>query len=137
MAENNSDMNRRGFLKTGAGTACLAGLGGLTWLAGSKKSKAHTVWQLDPHVCVSCGNCENHCVLEVSAVKCIHAFAMCGYCNLCTGSLRPDPVTLDSGAENEVCPTGALVHRRQDDADAGACDTCAACSNGPEPDADD
>jgi len=136
MAENNHDMNRRDFLKTGAGTACLAGLGGLTWLARGKKSKSHTVWQLDPHVCVSCGNCENHCVLEISAVKCVHAFAMCGYCNLCTGFLRPDPVTLDSGAENEPCPTGAIKRTFIEDPyyeytiDESLCIGCGKCVKG-------
>ncbi len=136
MAENNSNMNRRAFLKTSAGGACLAGLGGLVLLGSSKKSKAHTVWQLDPHVCVACGNCEKNCVLEVSAVKCVHAFAMCGYCNLCTGSLRPDLVTLDSGAENEICPTGAIKRSFIEDPyyeytiDESLCIGCGKCVKG-------
>ncbi len=136
MAENKRDMNRRQFLKTGAGGACLAGLGGLVLLASAKKSKSHTVWQLDPHVCVSCGNCETHCVLELSAVKCVHAFAMCGYCNLCTGFLRPDPITLDSGSENEPCPTGAIKRTFIEDPyyeytiDEDLCIGCAKCVKG-------
>ncbi len=75
-------------------------------------------------------------VLEVSAVKCVHAFAMCGYCNLCTGSLRPDPVTLDSGAENELCPTGAIKRSFIEDPyyeytiDESLCIGCAKCVKG-------
>ncbi|MHC4761400.1 MAG: hypothetical protein ACYS9H_08680 [Planctomycetota bacterium] len=34
---------------------------------------------------MGCGNCATHCVLNESAVKCVHAYAMCGYCDLCTG----------------------------------------------------
>jgi electron transport complex protein RnfB len=33
---------------------------------------------------------------------------MCGYCDLCTGYLEPEPTALDTGAENELCPNGAL-----------------------------
>ena len=108
MGEKNGDINRREFIKTGVGGACLAGLGGLAWLGSGSKAKPQTVWQIDPQVCVSCGNCANYCVLEVSAVKCVHAFAICGYCNLCSGFLAPEPPALDSGAENELCPTGAI-----------------------------
>ena len=33
---------------------------------------------------------------------------MCGYCELCTGYFEPDPNGLNSGAENQLCPTGAI-----------------------------
>ena len=60
------------------------------WLgvvAGRSTAKG-TVWQIDPQKCVRCGNCATHCVLEQSAVKCVHAYAICGYCQLCTGFFR-------------------------------------------------
>jgi NAD-dependent dihydropyrimidine dehydrogenase PreA subunit len=38
-----------------------------------------TVWQLDPNKCVACGNCANYCVLQPSAVKCVHAYASKGF----------------------------------------------------------
>jgi electron transport complex protein RnfB len=62
-------------------------------------------------MCIQCGNCATQCVLEPSAVKCVHAFALCGNCDLCTGFLSPDFVEMDSGAENELCPTGAIRRR--------------------------
>ncbi len=136
MAENDNRPNRREFLKTGLGGACLVGLGGLAWLRSVGKSKSHTVWQLDPHVCISCGNCAAHCVLEESAVKCVHAFAMCGYCNLCTGFLVPSPASLDTGAENELCPTGAIKRTFTEDPyyeytiDESLCIGCGKCVKG-------
>jgi electron transport complex protein RnfB len=33
---------------------------------------------------------------------------MCGYCELCTGYFEPAPISLTSGAENQLCPTGAI-----------------------------
>ena len=47
-------------------------------------------------------------------MKCIHSYGMCGYCKLCTGYFEPEPINLDEGAENQLCPTGAIkreVHR--------------------------
>ena len=70
-----------------------------------------TVWQIDPFQCTQCGRCATDCVLEQSAVKCVHAFEMCGYCNLCTGYFEPQPNKLNTGAENQLCPTGALERR--------------------------
>lgn len=73
-----------------------------------KSSAGQTVWQLDPYKCISCGQCATNCVLEDSAVKCVHAYALCGYCELCTGFFAPDPPALNEGAENQLCPTGAI-----------------------------
>ena len=67
-----------------------------------------TVWQIDPQKCVRCGNCATHCILEQSAVKCVHAYALCGYCQLCTGYFQPEPNDLNTGAENCLCPTAAI-----------------------------
>ena len=67
-----------------------------------------TGWQLDPAKCIQCGGCATNCVLSQSAVKCVHRFAMCGYCKLCFGFFQPGAATLTSAAENQMCPTGAI-----------------------------
>ena len=42
-----------------------------------------------------CDRCATHCVLVHSAVKCVHGYALCGYCNLCTGYFEPEPNALN------------------------------------------
>ena len=76
---------RRTFLRNGARIFGITGLAGLGGVLASRTKAEDWDWQLDPDKCVRCGNCATNCVLEQSAVKCVHAFAMCGYCNLCTG----------------------------------------------------
>jgi len=67
------------------------------------------VWQVDPAKCTQCGRCATMCVLEPSAVKCVHAFTMCGYCKRCFGFFQPSDVSvLDESGEKQLCPTGAL-----------------------------
>ena len=56
MSENKNNINRRHFLKDGVWATCLAGLAGLTGFLLSKLKKNNTVWQIDPYVCVACGN---------------------------------------------------------------------------------
>ena len=109
MSDKQNPVSRRKFFRDGFRTAGLAAVAaaGAGWAA--KSHKEHTVWQIDPYKCVACGLCATHCVLNESAVKCVHAYAMCGYCDLCTGYLSPDPKKLDTGAENELCPTGAII----------------------------
>ena len=69
------------------------------------------VWQLDPEKCVQCGQCANNCVLGLSAVKCVHSYAICGYCRLCFGFFIQGARDLDEGAENQTCPNAALARR--------------------------
>ena len=69
------------------------------------------MWQLDPDKCTACGNCATYCVLDVSAVKCVNCFDMCGYCDICTGYFETNYSALDTAAENQLCPTGAIVRR--------------------------
>lgn len=66
------------------------------------------VWQIDPSKCVQCGRCATSCVLQLSAVKCVHRAEMCGYCRLCFGFFQPGATVLNSAAENQLCPTGAI-----------------------------
>lgn len=108
LEEDKGKITRRDFIKNSIRGACLLGIGGSMGLLLSRSSASDTVWQLDPHKCIQCGRCADHCVLEESAVKCVHDFAMCGYCKLCTGYFEPQPNDLNTGAENQICPTGAI-----------------------------
>ena len=108
MTQNSEHISRRNFIRNTAWGSCLVGLGGLVGALFGKSSKKNMVWQIDPNKCIACGNCATYCVLEESAVKCVHSYAMCGYCNICTGFLNPKSIAVDTGAENELCPTGAI-----------------------------
>jgi electron transport complex protein RnfB len=113
MANHREKIDRRKFVGDGlrvAGAIGLAGLGG--FLAGRRGQPGEYVWQIDPAKCIACGNCATRCVLDQSAVKCVHNFPMCGYCDLCTGYFPPNPYGLDTGAENQLCPTGAIVREK-------------------------
>jgi electron transport complex protein RnfB len=129
-------IRRRQFLVEGARAAALMGLGGLVGLAVGRSARAGTVWQIDPDKCVWCGNCATHCVLVQSAVKCTQAYAMCGYCQLCTGYFEPNPNDLNTGAENCLCPTGAIKRTFVEDPyyeyaiDEQLCTGCARCVEG-------
>jgi len=109
--ENKKDVTRREVLRGSVRSACLFGIGAIGGLLARRAKAVDTVWQIDPYKCISCGNCATHCVQKPSAVKCVHAFAMCGYCDLCTGYFEPETVSLDTGAENQLCPTGAINRR--------------------------
>ncbi len=97
------NIGRRDFLR---GTAAAAAAGA-AWMAARPSTEA-TVWQIDPAKCLQCGLCATNCVQNPSAVKCVHSFQICGYCDLCSGYLQPGAKRRGSGAENELCPTGAL-----------------------------
>ena len=103
--------NRREFIqKSMRITLALAaaGLGGLT-LFNAKRDK--WVWQIDPFKCTQCGRCATECVLATSAVKCVHAYALCGYCDLCGGFFKGGVKDLNTGAENQLCPTAAIQRK--------------------------
>jgi len=129
-------VTRRRFLRDGARAAGLVGMGGLLGLVTGRSSAKDTVWQIDPQKCVRCGNCAIHCVLEQSAVKCVHSYALCGYCQLCTGYFEPEPNDLNTGAENCLCPTSAIKRTYIEDPyyeytiDERLCIGCAKCVEG-------
>lgn len=106
-----SAISRRDFVRTGLRGACLVGFGGVSGLLAPRAARGASVWQVDPIKCTECGLCATDCVLNPSAVKCVHAFSMCGYCRLCTGFFDPDPNALTTGAENQLCPTGAIQRK--------------------------
>jgi len=141
MAEEADKLTRRDLLRRGLRVAGLAGAGGaagaLAATAG-RRGRQSWVWQLDPDKCIQCGNCATYCVLSPSAVKCVHAFAMCGYCELCTGYFEPNAPELTTGAENQLCPTGAIRRRFIQDPyyeytiDESLCIGCGKCVKGCE-----
>lgn len=109
MADEATLLARREFLRRGlAGAAGLCAAAAATGAMRGAVSRAATVWQIDPTLCVQCGQCMTRCVLAPSAVKCVHTFAMCGYCKLCFGFFQPGAAALNTAAENQMCPTGAI-----------------------------
>lgn len=111
MAEKENDMTRRQFVRDGLRGGALLSLGGLCGFAWGRPQTTETVWQLDPYKCVQCGKCTTHCVLNPSAVKCVHSYEICGYCDICYGFLAPKYNQVAAGAENELCPTSAIVRK--------------------------
>lgn len=108
MTERERPTTRREFIRHGVHSGLLLGAGAIAGLLVDRSRAEDIVWQLDPDLCIQCGRCATDCVLEQSAVKCVHAFDICGYCNLCTAFFEPQPNALNTGAENQLCPTGAI-----------------------------
>ena len=124
--------SRRAFLRGAAGAAVAA----VGLAAGRRNTAQRTRWQIDPLKCTKCGQCATACVLTPSAVKCVHAYAMCGYCKLCFGYFQADAPALTEAAENQLCPMGALKRTYVEDpyfeytVDEELCIGCAACVKG-------
>lgn len=120
------------------------GLRGLGFLAAgslltplvTRRAQASTLWQIDPYKCTYCGKCATDCVLNPSAVKCVQAYQLCGYCRLCTGYFDAEPNAVNEGAENQLCPFGAIRRKHVEDQyfeysiDASLCTGCAKCVEG-------
>lgn len=133
---SSAPVNRRRFLRDAARSASLTSVGAMLGFLASRLQAQTTVWQIDPTRCLRCGRCATSCVLKQSAVKCVHSFGICGYCELCTGYFVPEPNGLNTGAENQVCPTAALKRRFIEDPyheytiDENLCIGCAKCVEG-------
>lgn len=103
---------RRVMLRDGlrlAGVFGILGTGG--YLVARQSSTDRYVWQIDPYLCTLCGRCATTCVLDESAVRCVHSYVMCGFCNRCMGFFDQKAAEFNSAAENQVCPTGAITRR--------------------------
>ena len=130
--KGSGELNRRQWLRDASRLAALGGIGSLAgWLlyknsalGGACPDSAATdcgtcgqaascrlprVWQIDPNRCIACGRCQVNCVLDQSAVKAVNCFALCGYCDICTGYFPTTDYVRNTGAENQLCPTGAIV----------------------------
>ncbi len=138
MADEPNKQTRHELLRTGLRGAALLGLGGAAGAAAAlgRARAGNTVWQIDPYTCIACGKCAVNCVLEISAVKCVHAYPLCGYCELCTAYFEPQPNALNTGAENQLCPTGAIRRKFVEDpyyeyqVDEPKCVACGKCVKG-------
>ena len=101
-----------------------------------KTSVTGYVWQIDPFKCTTCGQCKTNCVLTPSASKSAHAYPVCGYCDLCGGFLRQGVKNISTGAESQLCPTGAIKRKFVEEPyfeytiDEDLCDGCAKCVKG-------
>ena len=104
----NKAVRRRDFIQSSARFGVVLGMGGLGGLLADRSRAREYVWQIDPFECMQCGRCADECVLTPSAVKCVHAFDLCGYCDLCGGYFKPGVMDLNTGAENQLCPTSAI-----------------------------
>jgi electron transport complex protein RnfB len=134
--------NRRKFMQMAARGLILGGIAVVTGklLLPARQpfttKTAPMVWQLDPAKCIQCGRCATACVKTPSAVKCTHAYSMCGYCNLCSGYFKPGTKTLDTGGEKQLCPTSAIKRTFVEDPfyeytiDEALCIGCAKCVKG-------
>jgi electron transport complex protein RnfB len=132
----NRSTTRREFLFSSLRITAGVALGGVGIFLAKNASTEELVWQLDPAKCVQCGQCATHCVLTPSAVKCVHVFDMCGYCNLCGGYFRPGTSQLTTAAENQLCPTAAIQRKFVEDPfyeytiDEDLCIGCGKCVAG-------
>jgi len=111
MSDQGDKIDRREFVTDGLRVMGAIGLTGVVgYLAGRQARSEDLVWQIDPDKCMACSNCQTYCVLDVSAVKAVQCYALCGYCDICTGYFVKDFYRrLDTGAENQLCPSGAIT----------------------------
>lgn len=132
----NKYTSRRDFVRKAGKIAVIAPLAIIPAALIKKVSVSGYVWQIDPFKCTQCGQCKTNCVLTPSASKCVHAFQMCGYCDLCGGYLRQGVKTISTGAENQLCPTGAINRKFVEEPyfeytiNEDLCDGCAKCVKG-------
>lgn len=131
--KNDKSKSRREFLRDalrGASLVAIGGVMGFGWYRGRGSIYA---WQIDPYRCSACGKCETECVLEESAAKCVHSYDICGYCRICFGFFETQPHAINEGAENQICPTGAIIRKFVEDPyyeytiDEKMCIGCAKC----------
>ncbi len=129
-------IERRRFLRSGMQMALAVSLGGVAGISLLKSTSGKMVWQIDPFKCVQCGRCATECIMTPSAVKCVHAYALCGYCDLCGGYLKPDANARTTAAENQLCPTAAIKRKYIEEPyfeyeiDEELCIGCAKCVAG-------
>ena len=66
----------------------------------------------------------------------MHSYDICGYCKICFGFFEPQPHAINEGAENQMCPLGAIKRKFVEDPyyeytiDESLCIGCAKCVKG-------
>jgi len=134
--EKNKYQSRRDFVRRAGKIAIAIPLISIPTLLIKKTTVSGYVWQIDPFKCTQCGQCKTNCVLTPSAAKCVHAYQMCGYCDLCGGYLRQGVKTISTGAENQLCPVAAIERKFVEEPyfqytiNEDLCDGCAKCVKG-------
>lgn len=129
-------LERRRFIRNSMQMALAVSLGGIAGVSFLKSTSQELVWQIDPFKCVQCGRCADECVMTPSSVKCVHAYDLCGYCDLCGGYLKPDANARSTAAENQLCPTAAIKRQYIEDPyfeyiiEEDLCIGCAKCVAG-------
>lgn len=132
----NKYQSRRDFVRTAGKVIVAAPLIIIPAALLRKTTPSGHVWQIDPLKCTQCGQCKTNCVMTPSSSKCVHAYQMCGYCDLCGGYLRQGVKTISTGAENQLCPTGAITRKFVEEPyfeytiDETLCDGCSKCVKG-------
>jgi len=135
-SKNSSRISRRDFLNSGIRFSIVLGLGAVGGHLLTRSQARQMVWQLDSSKCIQCGRCATNCIKTPSAVKCVHVYSMCGYCDLCGGYFRPETKELTTAAENQLCPTSAIKRKFveepyfQYEIDDALCIGCGKCVKG-------
>jgi len=133
---NNKSQSRRVFIRNAGKIVLTLPLAALPIILVKKSYTKGYVWQIDPYKCTQCDNCKTSCILTPSASKCTNAFPMCGYCDMCPGFLRQGSKTINTAAENQLCPTGAINRRFVEEPyfeytiNEKLCNGCAKCVKG-------
>lgn len=104
----NKEISRREFINKSIRYSAAIAVVGVGAILLKETLEGELVWQLDINKCIQCGRCATSCVMTPSAVKCIHVYDMCGYCDLCGGFFKPGTKDLTTAAENMLCPTNAI-----------------------------
>lgn len=134
--EQQKGLTRREILAGAARAGTAAATGGVLVSLARGAHSSPTVWQIDPDKCIQCNKCATECVLTPSAVKSVHAYAICGYCKLCFGLLRDKRTGNTLTAENNRCPVDAIKRRFVEDPyyemyiDEQLCIGCGICVKG-------
>ena len=134
--EKNKYQSRREFVRRAGKLIVAAPLIIIPVALAKKTNTSGYVWQIDPFKCTTCGNCKTNCVMTPSASKCVHAYQMCGYCDLCGGYQRQGVKNISTAAENQLCPVGAIDRKFVEEPyfqytiNEDLCDGCAKCVKG-------
>ncbi|MBM3498117.1 MAG: ferredoxin [Armatimonadetes bacterium] len=108
MPDKPERLTRREFLPQAVRGIGLLATGGALGALATRRSAGELVWQIDPRKCVACEHCATDCVLSPSAVKVMHEYRVCGYCNRCFAYFVDQPTDDTTAAENQRCPTNAI-----------------------------